>query len=382
MPVIMLMLCLSLLVGCHGGSSHSASIVPPDSVIYTPLHAGGFCISGWKNSPNTLITVFNPWQGGDGDDYSTLLIVRDDNDVPAGYEGQVIHGDAQRIVTMSSTHIAMLDALGENQRIAGVSGKRFISSPALARRQDKVADVGYDGNIDYEALVASQPDLVLLYGVTGPSNMEDKLAMLNIPYIYIGDYLEQHPLGKAEWVVALGEITGCRDKAISLYDSIPSRYNRLAETLDKAGLSPVKVMLNTPYGGAWWMPASDSYMIRLIKDAGGKYVFSPTLSGNSSEAIDTEKAYSLVDETDFWLNPGTCRTLDELISQLPRLKNAPCVKSGRVWNNNRITTSSGGNDFFESGIMHPDLVLADLIHIFHPEVFPDEYTPHYYIQLK
>ena len=117
---------------------------------------------------------------------------------------------------MSSTHIAMLDAIGETGRVVGVSGIDYISNPDIQARRDSVGDVGYEGNINYELLLSLDPDLVLLYGVNGASSMEGKLKELDIPFMYVGDYLEESPLGKAEWLVALSEVIGNGRRAKSI----------------------------------------------------------------------------------------------------------------------------------------------------------------------
>lgn len=365
-----------------GSDAESYTYAAPDSVIYSPENASGFIIEGWKGRRSLLITVSRPWQGADsvGSSASTLLILRNGEDIPAGYQGSVIKDEARKIITMSSTHIAMLEALDGTDRIAGVSGLRFVSSPAIAARAEGVVDVGYDGNINYENLAGAMPDLVLLYGVSGPSAMEGKLRELDIPYIYISDYMEEHPLGKAEWAVALGEIIGRREAARNMYDSIPERYHSLAGMVRERVSSCPGVMLNTPYGGTWWMPPSDSYMVRLITDAGGNYLYRGKMT-HQSTPIDIEEATSMVESADFWLNPGTLTSAGSLSQQFPRLKNAQCVTSGRVWNNNRRSTRGGGNDFYESGIMHPDVILADLISIFHPELMAG-YEPFYYTRLQ
>lgn len=362
-------------------SQDAGSYAAPDSMIYMPENASGFTIEGWKGRRSVLLTVNTPWQGADstGETASSLLIVRGGEEIPRGYQGAVINDEARHIVAMSSTHIAMLEALGEIDRIAGVSGRRFVTSQALSSRGEEVADVGYDGNIDYETLAGAMPDLVLLYGVAGPSSMEGKLRELGLPYIYISDYLEEHPLGKAEWAVALGEIVGRREMARRVYDSIPDRYHALAQMVREQAKDHPRVMLNTPYGGSWWMPPSDSYMVRLITDAGGEYMYRSKILRQSTP-IDLEEATAMVDNADYWLNPGSITSLESLCSQLPRLADAPCVKAGAVWNNNRRSTPGGGNDFFESGIMHPDIILSDLIHIFHPELM-EGYEPQYYTRL-
>ena len=311
-----------------GSETSDSSYAAPDSVIFAPSHASGYVIEGWKGRQSVLITVNRPWQGADsvGSSASTLLILRGGEEAPDGYHGSVLTDEARRLVAMSSTHIAMLEALGETGRIAGVSGLRFVSSPAITARGDSIADVGYDGNISYENLAGAMPDLVLLYGVSGPSAMEGKLRELNIPYIYISDYMEEHPLGKAEWAVALGEIAGNREMAQSVFDSIPARYLELAQMVREQSSTSPGVMLNTPYSGNWWMPPSDSYMVRLIADAGGDYLYRGKMSRQSTP-IDLEEATTLVQSADYWLNPGTLTTLASLRRQYPRLADAPCVRS-------------------------------------------------------
>ncbi len=158
---------------------------------------------------------------------------------------------------MSSTHIAMLDAIGEVRCITGVSGIDYISNPDIQARRDSIGDVGYEeGNINYELLLSLDPDLVLLYGVNGASAMESKLEELDIPFMYVGDYLEESPLGKAEWMVVLSEVTGKREKGEKAFAAIPVRYNALKESGPTVPLGTPSVMLNVPYGDSWFMPST------------------------------------------------------------------------------------------------------------------------------
>lgn len=219
-----LILLLSLaFTGCHNKSS---KINDFNLLLYAPEYASGFDIKGAGGKESVLITVRNPWQGADSVT-TWLFIVRNGEEVPEGFAGQVLKGDAKRIVAMSSTHIAMLDAIGEVRCITGVSGIDYISNPDIQARRDSIGDVGYEGNINYELLLSLDPDLVLLYGVNGASAMESKLEELDIPFMYVGDYLEESPLGKAEWMVVLSEVTGKREKGEKAFAAIPVRYSAL-----------------------------------------------------------------------------------------------------------------------------------------------------------
>lgn len=371
---LILLLALAF-AGCRGKSSKLADF---DKPLYTPAYASGFEIVGAENAASIIIKVHNPWQGAEGVE-TALLIARDGETAPVGFDGQVLEGDAQRVVAMSSTHIAMLDAIGETGRVVGVSGLDYISNPDIQARRDSIGDVGYEGNINYELLLSLDPDLVLLFGVNGASAMESKLKELGIPFLYVGDYLEESPLGKAEWLVALSEVVGKRAKGEQVFADIPVRYNALKQQVADTVLDAPSVMLNTPYGDSWFMPSTENYVVRLITDAGGDYIYKKN-TGNSSTPIDLEEAYLLAAEADMWLHVGMANTLDELKAACPKFADIRCFRNGDVYNNNARTNAAGGNDYWESAIVRPDLVLRDLVKIFHPEQVKEDFV--YYKQLK
>ncbi|KAB4183355.1 ABC transporter substrate-binding protein [Bacteroides uniformis] len=371
---LMVLLALAF-AGCRGKSSQLADF---NKQLYAPEYASGFKIERADGRQSVLVSVMNPWQGADSVT-TRLFISRNGEPVPEGFDGQVLEGDAQRIVAMSSTHIAMLDAIGETARVVGVSGLDYISNPDIQARRDSIGDVGYEGNINYELLLSLDPDLVLLFGVNGASAMESKLKELGIPFMYVGDYLEESPLGKAEWLVALSEVVGKRAKGEKVFADIPIRYNALKQKVSGAVLDAPSVMLNTPYGDSWFMPSTENYAVRLITDAGGDYIYKKN-TGNSSTPIDLEEAYLLASEADMWLNVGMANTLDELKAACPKFADTRCVRNGYVYNNNARTNAAGGNDYYEAAVVNPDLLLRDLVKIFHPELVEEDFV--YYKQLK
>lgn len=371
-----LCLLIVLLAACNGKKASSLSDF--SNQLYTPEYASGFSIKGADGYESSIITVTNPWQGADSIT-TQLFIARGGESAPEGFTGQVLEGDASRIVAMSSTHIAMLDAVGEAGRVVGVSGIDYISNPVIAADRDSIGDVGYEGNINYELLISLEPDLVLLYGVNGASSMEGKLNELGIPFMYVGDYLEESPLGKAEWMVALSEVVGKRKEGEQVFGGIPVRYNDLKKRVADSVLDAPSVMLNTPYGDSWFMPSTESYVARLVKDAGGDYIYKKN-TGNASLPVDLEEAYKLTSEADMWLNVGMANSLDELRTSCPKFSDTRCFRNGSVWNNNLKTNAAGGNDYYESAVVNPDILLRDLVKIFHPELVEEDFV--YYKQLK
>lgn len=376
---ILLLPAILLLAACSGEkktASQEGDLLTPDTTpLYHPAEARNFSIDTIPSLGATLITVNNPWQGASGVSRQLLILPRGAQ-APEGYDGETIDHLPERIVAMSSTNVAMLDAIGALDRLAGVSGLQYISSPNINR--DLVADVGNQDDPDYERLLALKPDLVLIYGIDAPSGMEERLRHFGIPSLYIPDYIEQSPLGKAEWTVALAHLAGRREMAVEQFAATRDRYMALKESVDTTLRRP-SVMLNAPYGDIWYMPPVNSYMVRLISDAGGDYIFSSNRS-DKSEGIGDEKSVEMLSRSDIWLNPGTFTTLDKLRSALPRHGSIGPAAAGEVYNNNLRSTPGGGNDFYESGAIHPDMVLEDLIEIFHPSSLG--YSPSYFQRLK
>ena len=140
-----------------------------------------------------------------------------------------------------------------------------------------------------------------------------------------------------------------------------------------------KVMLNTPYADSWFMPSTTSYIARLIADAGGDYIYQQNTS-NHSLPIDLEQAALLTIQADIWLHVENINSLDDLRRQLPKFAQMPCVQRGEVYNCDKRRVAGGGNDYWESGVVHPDVILRDLIKIFHSELVSEEFV--YYRKIE
>ena len=365
---------LLLLVSCVSNKKTSLEAFNQD--IYTPEYASGFKILGADNVQSTLIQVFNPWQGAKDVEMS-YFISRNGEQAPAGFTGPTIPAGAKQIVCMSSSYIAMLDALGQADRIVAVSGIDYVSNPYIIAHKDSIKDMGPEMN--YELLLGLKPDVVLLYGIgDAQTAVTDKLKELSIPYMYVGEYLEESPLGKAEWMVALSELTDSREKGIEIFSEIPKRYQTLKDLTASVEQRPT-VMFNTPWNDSWIMPSTKSYMAQLVNDAGADYINKENTS-NSSAPSGLETAYGLIQKADYWINVGMASTLDELKAVNPKFTDAKSVREKTAYNNNLRLTATGGNEYWESAVVRPDIVLRDLIHIFHPELVSD--SLYYYRHLE
>ena len=336
--------CLLALLGCQ-----SKSTITFTKNVYTPQYAKGFDIMGADNTESTIIHVRNPWQGAKDVEMS-YFVSRNGEQAPKDFDGVVIPAGAKRIVCMSSSYIAMLDAINQVEQVVGVSGIHFITNPYINEHKKTIKDMGAE--INYELLVGLNPDLA--------------------------EYLEESPLGKAEWLVAISELTDNRTDGIKVFQAIPERYNKLKQLTANAIERPT-VMLNTPWNDSWSMPSVKSYAAQLISDAGGEYIYKKNTS-HGAEPIGLETAYGLIREADIWLNVGMATTMDELKNMNPKFKDAKAIRQKKVYNNNLRLNPGGGNDYWESGSVHPDIVLRDLIKILHPKLISEEL--YYYRHLE
>ena len=401
---IVVIIAVAFLFSCSDNS-----VVRQTEPIYTPRYAKGFSVERDTTTGEKLLCIRNPWQGASDIVFYTEI----DSLSPP-----------KRIVAMSSSHAAMLDAIGCSDRIVGLSGCRFIYNSDLCKKiaEGKIAEIGYDSAFDFEKIRSLNADIVLLYGVAGEAkSITDKLDELRIPYIYIGDYLEDDPLGKAEWVVALASLCGVESEGIAFFEEVESRYNALREQKYCSAYKP-RVMLNLPYRDTWFMPPHNSYMVRLIEDAGGEYIltenetdaaereqsvlayYAESQGGKACEAglkrktenenlstlnsqlstksmpISLEEALVLAMKADFWINLGQMASKEEVCAAAPRFAKVDAVKFNRLYNNTKRTNESRGSDFWESGAVRPDLILEDLINILHYEA-PTEKL-YYYTKLN
>ena len=338
----------------------------PGQVVPLKNHyAGGFEIV--EGDGFTRLTVKNPWEQARNVSVDYYLVDRN-LEVPESLKGKtIIRTPVNRIVCMSTTHLAYLDKLGQLDKISGISGSQYVSHPAVRKRigLGEIRDVGYGQNINYEEIIRQKPDLVMMYGVDSEiTGIIQKFQDLGIPAILNAEYLEPSPLGKAEWIRFIGAFFDQTAKSDSIFQDIETRYRQLAGKAAGANPKP-SVMVGLPYRDAWWVPGGESYLAHLIKDAGGNYLGMENKS-HESYVVSFEEALLWASRADVWINTGTAFHREDILAADPRFGNFGVFQKGRIYNNNRRTSPEGGNDFWESGTLAPEVILSDLIRVFHP----------------
>jgi iron complex transport system substrate-binding protein len=329
---------------------------------------------GW-----TKVTITNPWQGATNVSQIYYLVKRG-SQLPDGLDSaHVIFVPLKKIICMSTTHIAMISSLGEEKSIIGMSGTSFIYSPDLIKNVEKglIVDVGYEANLNKELILKISPDLIMIYGIGSESaGFVGKLKELGTKVLINADYLETDPLSRAEWIKLFGALY-CKEKlADSIYRYEVDEYTNLKSFVNQKIRNRPKVLLGLPFKDTWYISPGNSYISKLINDAGGDYLWMDTES-SVSMPLGIESVYLRGMKADYWLNIGSVSSRNEISNVDSRLDDLQCFKNDNLFNNNKRVTISGGNDFWESGSLYPHLILQDVATILHPELFSDHELTYY-----
>lgn len=342
----------------------------PESPIGSELVTTAEHLSIEDHDSYSKVIIKNPWQGGPGIQNEYYLFPAGAT-IPNGIDStSVIFVPLKSVVCMSVTHAAMISVLDRDDVISAVSGSNFYYSPAISKKISSglIKDVGYENTLDNEMIVSLGPDLVIMYGIGGESEAyAGKLREMGIRVLFNADYLETDPLGKAEWIKLFGSLLDCRQKADSIFLQEVSKYNQIkGELRKKAGDKP-EVLLGLPFKDTWYISPGNSYISKLIADAGGNYLWSD-IESDISMPYGLEGVYTRAVKAKFWLNTGTARSKDEIAAMDKRFTQLPCFISGEMYNNDRRMTQNGGNDYWESGAVFPHFILEDMAEIFHPGI--------------
>ncbi|MDR1672221.1 MAG: ABC transporter substrate-binding protein [Bacteroidales bacterium] len=366
------------MIACSGNRQPSVAIGDADTVAVH--HAQGFAIV--KSGHVTLLTVFNPWQGAQHVAYRYALCPKD-MPVPKNLDGYtVIRTPVERVICMSTTHVAMLSALEKTSVIKALSGAAYVSDETVrsALADGSIADVGYDVSLDFEKIVTLHPDVIFAYGVGQEViGTLSRLSNLGLTVVINAEYLEKTALGKAEWLRFMAAFCDVDTQADSLFRAIRQEYDSLKTLAARCTEKPT-VMCGLPWQGLWYIPGGKTTIASLIADAGGDFLWKDNDS-HESYPVNIEAIMEKGAIADLWLNTGAARSLAEIKSVDERLAFARPWQTGQVFNNYARMGAGGGNDFFESGTVYPQKALKDLIKIFHPEILP-HHSLYYYMQLN
>lgn len=295
----------------------------------------------------------------------------------------LIDTPVQNVVCISTTHVAELKRLGLLEHVGGVTNLPLFYDMELVEKvkSGTIADLGQH-EMNYEKLLSLNPAFVFTDGgYDGGDKLKAKLDALKVKSVLNLDYMEQNPLARAEWLKFIGAFFDKEYEADSIFNTIENNYTALQQKVKSVSTQPT-VFCNLPFKEVWYMPCGDNYMAQLIADAGGNFLWkNDTIANGLNLSLDYEAVYAKAAKADYWINPGFAHSLKDIREMDSKNVNFAAYKNNKVYNNNLRNTTADGFDFWESGTVSPDVILADLIYIFHPELLPNHQL-YYYQKLK
>lgn len=340
-------------------------------------YAEGFTISNYPDY--NLITVTKAFP--DSQKSYRYALVKNGKSAPDSLQADaVIQIPVQSIVVTSTTHIPSLEMLGVEKSLTGFPNLDYISSEKTRERIDAghIKELGQTEAINTESLIDLDPNMVVSFGVDGENKSLNSVARAGIPVVYNGDWVEQNPLGKAEWIKFFGALYDKQELADSIFNTITTNYKRVKDQVASAKEKPI-VISGALFKDVWYAPKGDSWAAKLITDANADYIYKDT-EGTGSLSLSIESVLDKAQQVDYWISPNSFTSLQEMKKSNAVYSKFQAFQKGRVFGIGSKKGATGGIIYYELAPNHPDWVLNDLAAIFHPELFPD-YSPHFFEKL-
>ena len=363
---ISLILFLFYLIGCKQNDSfYNTEIKHSKNLIQ---YAKGLEL--YKYSGFSIVKITNPWPNAKG--IFTYILQEKNGIIPDSLKQfTIISIPIKSIVVTSTTHIPALELLGVENTLIGFPNTDYISSEKTRKLIDlrKVREVGVNENLNTEVLIDMNPDLIVSFGLNGSNPTLDNLQKSGLKVMLNGDWTEQSPLGKAEWIKFFGALYGLDAKASTIFSKIEKEYNSTLALAKKATTKPT-VLSGAMYQKIWYVPQGESWASLFLKEAQSNYLWAET-KGTGSSSISFEAVLEKAKNAEFWIAPGDFSSLKEMTDSNTHYKEFGSFKNKKVYSYNLKKGAKGGILYFELSPSRPDLVLKDLIKIFHPELMPN-----------
>ena len=289
---------------------------------------------------------------------------------PEGIKADVFVGlPIEKIGINSTTHLGYLNAIGKQDKIVAVSNKSlFFNSNFRQRIADgKVIELG-NRTLNTEIVIKSELGVLFTFAIDASSYKSvQQLRELGQPVILISEFMESDPVNKAEWLKVFAAFfdTNTIQKAAAQFEMIKYKYDSI-RTQAMLYSSLPKVTIGLPWKGTWYVSGGDSYQAQLIRDAAAVYSWHG-YKQTASVPLDIETAISEGMQAQFWINTGTITSSSELKKSNEMFEQFQSFKNKNIYSNYKRSNEFGANDYWEMGVMRPDLILSDLVAIFHED---------------
>ncbi len=314
----------------------------------------------------TEVMLVNPWKKGSVLHRYVLLERKDSSAVTRLPEGTVVYTPVRNMVISTAPHCQLMEYLGADKAMKGIFDAMYIKNRAIraSLQNGAVMDCGSSMQPNLELLAKVAPDVIFVSPYENGSY--GALAKLGVPLMECADYMETSALGRAEWMKFYGMLVGREAAADSLFGVVESHYLEISRKAKAEKVRP-KVITERVYSGVWYCPGGQSSMGRLLADAGARYVFAD--DGHSgSLSLSPEAVLEKAADADCWLfvHDGVAPLSPaQLLKEYAGYGLVKAFREGNIYE-----CSSSSTDYFENLSFRPDLILEDMVHIFHPSVCP------------
>lgn len=310
-----------------------------------------------------------------------LILDNDCIEEPSGEFEAIITLPVSKVILTSTTHIPHLDYLKKTPLLAGFPDLDLISSSNVREMiaKNEITDLGKGAQTNFEMAVELEPDWIMISTLGEDLRSLDLFKQAGIAAPINGEYMEQHPLGRAEWIKFTGALLGEWEKANIVFEEIKTAYQSATVLIQDQQKEKPRVISGVMYKEIWYAPGADSWGAQLLEAAGGDYVFK-THAGTGSLQLSYEYVLDQAQNAGIWIGASDHKNLQEMGQGDPRYQYFKAFQEGQVYTYTLKKGPTGGIEYFELGYLRPDLILQDLIKILYPEQLPD-YTSYFYTRL-
>ncbi|SFS32838.1 ABC transporter substrate-binding protein [Lutibacter maritimus] len=285
------------------------------------------------------------------------------------------------IVVTSTTHIPMLELLNVENKLIGYPNTDYVSSVKTRAliNNGKIKELGNEESINTELLLDLNPNVVMGFSINSNSKMFSTIQQFGIPVILNGDWLEETPLGRAEWIKLFGVLFNKEKQADSIFNEIEKNYLEAKSIALNATNQPT-IISGGLFKDIWNLPAGNSFEATFLKDANTNYLWKNT-EGKGSLSLNIENVFEKGKDADIWISPSFHTSLEDLKTSNAIYSQFNAFKNKTIYSFINKRGEKGGFIYFELAPARPDLVLKDIIKIAHPELLKD-YELTFFEQLK
>jgi iron complex transport system substrate-binding protein len=354
-----------LFIQCKEETKKKSTLNSPKNEIQ---YAKGLKI--YKHQGYSIVKITNPWP--EAKETFTYILQEKNGIIPDSLKQfSIIQIPIKSIVVTSTTHIPALELLGVENTLVGFPNTDYISSVKTRKRIDagKVREVGVNESLNTEVLIDIAPEVIVSFGLTNNNPTLDNLQKSGLKVMLNGDWTEQSPLGKAEWIKFFGALYGLDSTANTIFSEIEKEYKATLALAKKATTKPT-VLSGAMYQEQWYVPQGESWAALFLKDAKSNYLWADS-KGTGGLSVPFETILEKAQNADFWIAPGDFSSLKQMSDSNPHYNEFTAFKNKKVYSYSINKGAKGGIVYFELSSSRPDWVLKDLIKILHPELLPN-----------